>query len=339
MILNNLLIIIMDKRQFIKQSVAGAVAFGATGKISAIAGTNDKLSPKVTPQIRRELGKTGFKVFPVVYGGIVSSRDGQAASNNYVAWALDRGINYFDVAPSYADAEEKLGISLKPFRKDNFLACKTAIRTRSEAEIEFEESLRLLQTDYFDVFQLHALTTPEEVDRVFAADGVIEMIEKEKQRGRIRKVGFSSHSQKQALRAMSLYDFDTVMFPINWQMDMLANWGSGVANEARQRGMGVIALKGLVHRKWLNDEEKETYPKSWCKPIDVSNLELGIATLKYTFMKGADVMVPPGDFRNFAFCVDNIEEIIKEPLSKNERALLDKEFLAVKEYPFFDPQA
>ena len=169
----------MDKRQFIKQSVAGAVALGTAGKMgTAFARTNDELSTKVTTSIKRTLGKTGFEVFPVVYGGIVSSRDGQAASDNYVAWAIDRGINYFDVAPSYGDAEEKLGISLKPFRKDNYLACKTTIRARIEAEKEFEESLRLLQTDYFDLFQLHSLTTPEDVDKAFSADGVIEMIEK-----------------------------------------------------------------------------------------------------------------------------------------------------------------
>ena len=293
----------MDKRQFIKQSVAGAVALGTAGKMgTAFAKTNDELSAKVSASIKRTLGKTGFEVFPVVYGGIVSSRDGQAASDNYVA-------------------------------------CKTTIRTRVEAEKEFEESLRLLHTDYFDVFQLHSLTTSEDVDRAFAADGVIEMIEKEKQRGRIRKVGFSAHSQKQALRAMSLYDFDTVMFPINWQMDMLAKWGSGVANDAKQRGMGVIALKGLIHRKWLNEEERETYPKSWCKPIDVGNPEMGIAALKYTFMTGADVIIPPGDFRNFAFCVDHIDEILNEPITIKEKSLLDSEFLAVKDYPFFDPQA
>src|SRR5690554_960535 len=330
----------MDKRQFIKNNIAGAIALGATNKVNSAFTVTDLNSGIINtvPKIKRTLGKTGFNVFPVIYGGIVSSRDGQAASDNYVAWALDRGINYFDVAPSYGDAEEKLGISLKPFRKDNYLACKTAIRTRAEAEVEFEESLRLLQTDYFDVFQLHSLTTPEDVDRVFASDGVMEMIEKEKQRGRIRKVGFSAHSQKQALRAMSLYDFDTVMFPINWQMDMLGKWGSGVAEDARKRGMGVIALKGLIHRKWLNDEERKAYPKSWCKPIDVSDPEMGIATLKYTFKTGADVIVPPGDFRNFAFCVDHIEEIISKPLTKKERNLLDNEFLAVKDYPFFDPQ-
>jgi aryl-alcohol dehydrogenase-like predicted oxidoreductase len=330
----------MNKREFIKRSVAGAVAIGATGKVSAaLAETGEEQNMSVNKGIKRKLGKTGFEVFPVVYGGIVSSRDGQAASDNYVAWALDRGINYFDVAPSYADAQEKLGISLKPFRKDNYLACKTAQRSREGAEKEFEESLRLLHTDYFDLYQLHGLTTAEEVDQAFAPGGVMEMIEKEKQRGRIRKVGFSAHSQVQALRTMSMYDFDTVMFPINWQMDMLAQWGSGVAKDARKRGMGVIALKGLVHRKWLNEEERKSYPKSWVKPIDVSNQAMGIAALKYTFRAGADVIVPPGDFRNFAFCMDHIEEIVSKPLTTKEKKLLDQEFLAVKEYPFFNPQA
>ncbi len=330
----------MDKREFIKRSVAGAVAIGATGKIStAFADTTDVQNMSVNKGIKRKLGKTGFEVFPVVYGGIVSSRDGQAASDNYVAWALDRGINYFDVAPSYGDAQEKLGISLKPFRKENYLACKTTQRSREGAEKEFEDSLRLLHTDYFDLYQLHSLTTAEDVDKAFAAGGVMEMIEKEKQRGRIRRVGFSAHSQIQALRAMSMYDFDTVMFPINWQMDMLAQWGSGVAKDAKRRGMGVIALKGLVHRKWLNEEERKSYPKSWVKPIDVTNEAMGIAALKYTFRTGADVIVPPGDFRNFAFCVDHIEEIVNKPLTTKEKRLLEHEFLAVKEYPFFNPQA
>jgi aryl-alcohol dehydrogenase-like predicted oxidoreductase len=332
----------MDKRTFIKRSIAGAVTMGAAGKLSnGFASDNNAAITGNHPvsQIKRRLGKTGFEVFPVVYGGIISRRDGQEASDNYVAWAHDRGINYFDVAPSYGDAQEKLGNSLKPYRKEVYLACKTTQRSREEAEKEFAESLRLLHTDYFDIYQLHSITTAEDVDRAFGANGVMEMIEKEKQRGRIRKVGFSAHSQVQALRAMSMYDFDTVMFPINWLMVMLAQWGSGVANEAKRRGMGVIALKGLVHRKWLNDEERKSYPKSWVKPIDVSNPEMGIAALKYTFQTGADIIIPPGDFRNFAFCVDHIEEIVGKPLTRKEEKLLDSEFLAVKEYPFFDPRA
>lgn len=327
----------MNKREFIKKSIVGAVAIGAAGTVSpTFADTTTK--PKNDKPLRRKLGKTGYEVFPVVYGGIVSMRDGQDASNNYVAWALDRGINYFDVAPTYGDAQEKLGLSLKPFRKDNYLACKTTQRMRADAEKEFEQSLKLLHTDYFDVYQLHSLSTPEDVDKAFGPDGIMEMIEKEKQRGRIRKVGFSAHSQTQALRAMSMYRFDSIMFPTNWQMIMRDGWGAKAVNEAKRQGMGVLAIKGLIHRKWINEEERKAYPKSWCKPIDVSNTELGVAALKYTFQSGADVIIPRGDFRDFAFCVDHIEEILDSPLSKKEKTLLDNEFLAVKDYPFFEPR-
>ena len=231
-----------------------------------------------------------------------------------------------------------MGISIKPFRKDIYLASKTTQRIKEDAEKEFEESLKLLHTDYFDVYQLHSLTTAEDVDKAFGRNGVMEMIIKEKQRGRIRKVGFSAHSQTQALRAMSMYDFDTVMFPLNWQMDMRDGWGSGVANDAKRRGVGVIAIKGLAHRKWIDGDERNQYPKSWVKPIDVSDKDLGIAALKYTFKAGADVIIPPGDFRNFAFCVDNIEEIVYNQSSLSEKDLLKKEFLAVKDYPFFEPK-
>ncbi len=326
----------MDKREFIRRSMIGAIALGSSSRVSSsITGIT---SAPTEGNIKRELGKTGFKVFPVVYGGIISMRDGQDASNNYVAWSRDRGINYFDVAPTYGDAQEKLGLSIKPFRKDIYLASKTTQRSREGAEKEFEESLRLLHTDYFDVYQLHSLTSAEDVDEAFGANGVIEMIEKEKTRGRIRKVGFSAHSQTQALRAMSMYDFDTVMFPLNWQMDMRDGWGSGVANDAKRRGVGVIAIKGLIHRRWIDGDDRSQYPKSWCKPIDVSDVELGVAALKYTFRAGADVIIPPGDFRNFAFCVDHIEEILTDFNSTSYNALLDKEFLAVKEHPFFDPK-
>ena len=190
----------------------------------------------------------------------------------------------------------------------------------------------------FRSYQLHSLTTVEDVDKAFGSNGVMEMIQKEKQRGRIRKVGFSAHSQTQALRAMSMYDFDTVMFPLNWLMDMRDGWGSGVANDAKRRGVGVIAIKGLAHRKWIDGDARNQYPKSWVKPTDVSDKDLGISALKYTFKAGADVIIPPGDFRNFAFCVDHIEEIVDNQMSSSEEELLKKEFLAVREYPFFEPK-
>ena len=89
----------------------------------------------------RALGNTGFDISAISYGGIVSMNDGQDNSDRYVSWAIDQGINYFDVAPSYGDAEEKLGNSLQPYRKNIYLACKTGHRLREAAEEDLARSL------------------------------------------------------------------------------------------------------------------------------------------------------------------------------------------------------
>ncbi len=323
----------MKRRNFI-QKTAAIAALGAMGKIPGTFGRE----PEQVNVPKRTLGKTGFLVFPVVYGGIVSMRDGQAASDNYVAWAIDRGINYFDVAPSYEDAQEKLGNSLKSYRKDVYLACKTGKRLRAEAEREFEKSFELLHTDYFDVYQLHAISTQKDIDQAFGSGGVMEMMIKAKQDGRVRKLGFTAHSEEIAIKAMKLYDFDTVMFPVNWMMNMRNEMGTVLCREAKKQGAGILAIKGLILRHWKEQSEREGsgYPKAWCKPIDTGiDKSLGIAALKYTFQMGSDVIIPPGDFKSFSFAVDYIGEILKNPLTGDEKALLDKEYAWVKDYPFF----
>jgi len=283
----------------------------------------------------RPLGRTGFHVFPVVYGGIVSMLEEQYDSDRSVAWAIDRGINYFDVAPQYADAQEKLGKSLKPYRDKVFLACKTLQRSRAEAEKDFAESLRLLRTDYFDVYQMHALATQEDIDMAFAPDGVMAMMIDMQKKGHVRKLGITCHSEAMALQALERYPFDTVLFPLNWQMDMRNGFGSALCTEAKKRGFGLLAMKSLIHRCWLSEEEKKQtrFNKSWCKPIE--DKPLGLAAMKYAFHMGADVVVPPGNFESFSFVVEHIKEILDHPLDKHDRALLEEEFNTVRDEPFF----
>ena len=320
----------MKRRDFL-QSATALVALGTVGGFAHSCG-------KTNRPTKRELGKTGFMVFPVGYGGIVSMRDGQDASDNYVSWAIDHGVNFFDVAPSYGDAEEKMGSSLKSYRKDVYLACKTARRLRSEAEPEFEKSFGLLHTDYFDLYQMHNLSSQNDLDRAFGADGVLEMMVKAKQDGRVRKLGITAHSEEIALKAMAMYDFDSVMFPINWMMNKSNGMGSSLCNEAKKREMGVISIKSLIHRRWFEQSERDNseYPKSWCKPIYATeNKELGIAAVKYAFHLGANIVIPPGDFKSFSFVINNYDEIVNQPLSSNETKLLENEFSLVKEYPFF----
>lgn len=285
----------------------------------------------------RPLGNTGYQVSAVVYGGIISSDEGQAASDRYVSWALDRGINYFDVAPTYRDAEEKLGQSLRAHRRDVYLACKTTERGLEGASREMERSMQLLHTDYFDLYQLHAMTTPEDVERAFAKDGVMELLVKRKQEGVVRKIGFSAHAQQAALQCLALYPFDTVLFPMNYQLDMGEGIGGEVARRKEQLGFGLLGMKTLIERAWRDESEREAspYPKSWCKPFDRADKALRIAAMRYTLAMGADVLVPPGNYENFSFMVDHVDQVLQTPLTGEDKALLAERYAMVSEQPFF----
>jgi len=107
------------------------------------------------------------------FGGIVVKDAKPEDASVLVKLAIDSGINYFDVAPSYGDAEIKLGPALEPYRKNVFLACKTTKRTKDESRAELEQSLQHLRTDHFDLYQLHAVTTIEDVNTIFGPDGAI----------------------------------------------------------------------------------------------------------------------------------------------------------------------
>ena len=118
--------------------------------------------------LRRPLGRTGAKLSILGVGGLIVSGLEQAEADRLVAEAVARGVNYFDVAPTYGNAQERLGPALGPYRKDCFLACKTVERSAAKAAEELAGSLRTLRTDHLDLYQLHGLTTVEEVEQVFA---------------------------------------------------------------------------------------------------------------------------------------------------------------------------
>ena len=271
----------------------------------------------------RQLGHTDMNVSRVAYGGIVSSgtydninypTEGQEASDRYVSWAVDHGVNYFDVAPAYGNAQEQLGNSLKPYRQKVYLACKTGRRDRAGAEAEMEESLRLLHTDHFDVYQLHGVSSLEEVERAFAPGGVMELMRTLKDRGIARYVSFTAHSEDAALKLIENYPFDTVLFPFNWLMHLSRGMGTRLMAAAKAKGMGVLGMKAFIERRWEPGEDKGPFPKSWCKPIRTDlEPEFGEAAMKYALSLGADTLIPPGNFMSFSFGVEHIDACADDP--------------------------
>jgi len=154
----------MKRREFIKKSTvaAGSITVSrmlcGTSVIAADELQRRSYSKNSTRLPQREYGKTGVKLSIIGFGGMVVKDAEQQHANRVVADAFEEGVNYFDVAPTYGDAELKLGPALEPYRKKVFLACKTGQRRRKGAAAELKESLKRLRTDYFDLYQLHAIT-------------------------------------------------------------------------------------------------------------------------------------------------------------------------------------
>lgn len=286
---------------------------------------------------RRRLGSTQLDVSPVMFGAIILNGETESSCRRHVGEAVDRGVNYFDVAPSYGEAEERLGPALEPYRQQAYLACKTLRRDGAGARAELEQSLKVLRTDHFDVYQLHALSSLEDVRLAFAPGGAMETLVSARQSGEVRYIGFSAHSEQVAMAALAEFPFDTVLFPMNWALGLTAGWGDRVSAAALRQQFGLLCMKTLVHRKWLPEEERD-FPKSWCKPI-WNNTELAVAAMKYGFHKGGASMVPPGNIFHFRFALDHIDECLAEPLSLAELDFLRGEAAKVRGHLIFAPEA
>jgi aryl-alcohol dehydrogenase-like predicted oxidoreductase len=160
---------------------------------------------------KRRYGRTKEKLSIIGFGGMMVMDASPKEAANFVAEAVDRGVNYFDVAPYYGNAQQRLGPALKPYRQNCFMACKTLERDAVGASKELHQSLKLLKTDHFDLYQLHALSDVEEVEQAFGLGGAMETILKAKQDGKIRYIGFSAHSEEAAHAAMDRFDFDSIL--------------------------------------------------------------------------------------------------------------------------------
>lgn len=302
----------MKRRLFIRNSALSAMALS----IPAIRSFGNNFSADY--QIpKRVLGKTGEKLSVIGFGGIMLNDNPQDFANELVSKAYDLGVNYYDVAPNYGNAQEKLGPALKPYRKNCFLACKTHERDAVGAQKNLEESFKLLKTDYFDLYQLHALSSVEQVEKAFGPGGAMETVVKAKKDGKIKHVGFSAHSVDAAMLAMKNYDFDSILFPINFVCWNSGNFGPQVFAEAEKRGMGVLALKAMALTRLEKDEEK-LYKNVWYRPIQ--DEEIMKMALKYTLSKNITAAVPPGKNTLFLKALEFMNEY--KPISNKEETKL-----------------
>jgi len=293
----------MKRRDFLKKSTVAAAGLAASPSLLPPLAASEGGSAAGTTIPRRPLGKTGERLSIVALGGIVVMDVSQTFANNIVAEAVGRGVNYIDIAPSYGNAQDRMGPALKPYRNRVFLACKEQARDKAGAQKELDESLRQLQTDHLDLYQLHALAKVEDVHKALGPGGAMEAFVEAKKAGKVRFLGFSAHSVEAALIAMDQFDFDTVLFPINFVMYSQAHFGPQIVQRAREKQMGLMAIKAMAKTPWPASQKKHhPYSKCWYQPTALP--QQAALALRWTLSQPVVAAIPPGEIEYFRLAMD-----------------------------------
>ena len=313
----------LNRRNFLRTtSAAAAGAFLAPVVACSTSPYDSKGLPTTI------LGKTGARIPTLVFG--TGSRFMTADENSGLAlleFALDNGLYYWDTASSYKNdkefSEERLGKILKSRRSEVFLSTKAGERTGEEIKRTVETSLKRLQTDYIDIYQIHSITNEDEVRKFGDKDGVLPVLQKLKEEGVIRNIGFTGNTSASAMKlAAELYAFDTMLIALNHQQQGNESFEEEPIPYAASKGMGVIAMKVIRPRETVQGLDPADLIKYAMSLDGVTVPIIGMET-KEVMQKNIDII------RDF-----------KEPLSKEKmeelHVALDP-FYRNKQLPWLQP--
>jgi predicted aldo/keto reductase-like oxidoreductase len=194
------------------------------------------------------LGRTGLRVTRLGIGGAY------CPSVEGYRRALDCGVNYVDTARAYRDGEDErvIGEAIQDRRQELVLATKTVQRDAEGARKDLETSLRLLRTDYLDIYQLHHLNTQEDRDRALGPSGAMEAVQRARREGLVRFIGVTGHDWVQVQLALATGLFDTVLC---WYNCAMKEPEETVFPEARRRGTGVVVMHASRNDKLFDSPE------------------------------------------------------------------------------------
>lgn len=249
----------MNRRGFLTTLAAGTSAVAVEAgrpRHSRQAAKNTDAIGQVLPL--RELGRTGKRVTMLGVGGFHVGWTTERDAAEIIETALEGGIRFFDTAESYGPgtSETRFGKYLTPrYRKEIFLMTKTTAKDAQSVREHLEGSLERLKTDYLDLWQIHALSSPEDVETRLA-NGVLEAVMEAKASGLVRHIGFTGHSNPEALlRVLELTrdtdPFDACQIPVNVIDPSYHSFIDQVIPEIRARKMGLLAMKTLADGRFF----------------------------------------------------------------------------------------
>jgi predicted aldo/keto reductase-like oxidoreductase len=220
----------------------------------------------------RRLGRLEHRSSVLIYGAAALASVTQDEADRSLQEALDGGINHFDVAAGYGDAELRMGPWVPQVRDRIFLATKTGEREREAAWAELNRSLERLQTDHVDLIQLHAIGDLADLDRATGPGGALEALLRAQDEGLAGAVGITGHGDQAAathLEALRRHPFATVLTPFNpllWRDARFRGDFAQLAGEVRVQDAGLMTIKTVARRNWTPTAEHRY--TTWYEPYD-----------------------------------------------------------------------
>ena len=219
----------------------------------------------------RKFGRTGHMSTVAIFGGAAFWEIEQKDADRVMELVIAAGINHIDVAPSYGQAEIRIGPWMKSERGHFFLGCKTMERTKEGAWRELHQSLERLQTDHFDLYQCHAVTTIDELDSLFAKGGAMEAMIQAREQGLTKFLGITGHgvdAPQIYLEALRRFDFDSVLFPLSFVQ--MANpdyrkYAEELITACLAKDVGMMVIKSVTKGPWNDKPHTAT---TWYEPFD-----------------------------------------------------------------------
>lgn len=266
----------------------------------------------------RRLGKTGHMSSILIFGSFALFSVDQKQADAALETALEKGINHIDVSPIYGEAETRIGSWIGRKGKQFFLACKTHERSKSLAWESLQHSLETLKVDHFDLFQLHGVDDRDTLNTVLGPGGALEAVLDARDQGLVSYIGITGHRPATQKEALDLFDFDTVLFPLNRiHAAHLKDWNDffPLLETSRQKDVGVMAIKSVAKGTWDESASTSHRYNTWYEPFDEAS-EIR-KSLQYTLSQDITSAVMPGDLKLWPMVIDAAESF--KSLSEEEQ--------------------
>ena len=238
------------------------------------------------------LGNTGMEVSVVGLGGIPIQKLSQEEATKIILECKNNGINFIDTARAYTVSEEYIGNALKEVGRENFyIATKAMSYTYDEMKASIELSLRIMDIDYIDLYQVHNASKMEQLDIVLSENGALKALVEAKEAGLIKHIGITGHIREILMKAIENDEFETVQFPFN----PVESQGTELFTKALEKGLGTIAMKPIAGGAFNKPE----------------------LSMRYIANSGLVTMAIPG--------MDSVEQVIKNAANGSDTTPLTDE--------------